>query len=94
MEFDLRRQEFTKFSRSLDKDNVNKLVHKSYPIRNICFDPRKKQLLILHDDTSLIVINKEKVSKHVIIFIRKIIECCTLNFGVKISATIKKKSSL
>lgn len=62
IEFDLRSKQFTKFSRNLPKTNVNKSMHKLYPIRNVSFDPSKQQLLILQDDTSLIVINKEKVS--------------------------------
>lgn len=62
MEYDINHRKFTAFSRNLDRMQLNKLPNKLFPVRNITFDPRMPNVIILHDDSSIIVINKDKVS--------------------------------
>lgn len=38
-------------------------MHKSFCIRNLIFDPRNENIVILHNDSTILIINKEKVSK-------------------------------
>lgn len=62
MEYSLERKKFTKFSRHLIKKNVSLWVNRNFPVRNIVFDPQSPHVSILHDDSSIVVMDKEKVS--------------------------------
>lgn len=52
----------TKFSKSLDRAYSKRWPNKSFPIRNITFDPRAGNVTILHDDSNIVVMDKNKVS--------------------------------
>ncbi|RZC36716.1 cirhin, partial [Asbolus verrucosus] len=60
IEFDLKKRELTKFSRSLTKNLPKQWTLRSSIIRSITFDPRVDHIIILHDDDSVIVIDKNK----------------------------------
>ena len=63
IEFDLSRRELTKFSRSLSKSPPKSLASRGSAIRSVAFDPRADRTILLQDDDSVIVIDKEKVSR-------------------------------
>ncbi|XP_015832958.1 U3 small nucleolar RNA-associated protein 4 homolog isoform X2 [Tribolium castaneum] len=63
IEYDMNRRELTKFSRSLAKNLPKQLTSRVSPIRNITFDSRVKDVIILHDDDSVLVVDKEKPTK-------------------------------
>lgn len=48
------------------------LPSKQFPIKNVTFDPRKQNVIILHDDANIIVIDKEKVSCFIYIVVTKV----------------------
>ncbi|KAJ3664081.1 hypothetical protein Zmor_008279 [Zophobas morio] len=60
IEFDLSRRELTKFSRSLSKSPPKSLASRGSAIRSVAFDPRADRTILLQDDDSVIVIDKEK----------------------------------
>ncbi|KAJ8927588.1 hypothetical protein NQ314_019933 [Rhamnusium bicolor] len=62
IEYDIKKKRFTPFSRYLETNVPVQWKSRSYPIRNITFDPRVDNIIILHDDSSIIIVNKEKVS--------------------------------
>lgn len=72
IEYSLESREVTKFSKNLDSMNLNKYLHKLAIIKNVTFDPKKPEVIILHDDSNIIVISKEKVSEIVVYFTNKI----------------------
>ncbi|XP_057664279.1 U3 small nucleolar RNA-associated protein 4 homolog [Diorhabda carinulata] len=55
IEYDLKKKEYTNFSNEFEKSDWKS---RPYPIRNITFDPRNKNNIILQDDSNIIVINK------------------------------------
>jgi U3 small nucleolar RNA-associated protein 4 len=62
IEFSLKEAQLTKFSRSLSKNLPKQLTTKYSTIRSVTFDPRVDHVIILHDDDSIIVIDKDKVT--------------------------------
>ncbi|KAG5898118.1 hypothetical protein JTB14_006330 [Gonioctena quinquepunctata] len=61
VEYDVKRRHFTQCSRQLEK---NEWKSRGYPIRNVTFDPRAEHIIILHDDSSIIILNKgQKTTK-------------------------------
>lgn len=57
VEYDVSKKHFTQFSRNLENSNWKS---RAYPIRNVTFDPRSEDVIILQDDSNIIVINKDK----------------------------------
>ncbi|XP_074029648.1 UTP4 small subunit processome component l(3)72Dn [Leptinotarsa decemlineata] len=57
IEYDIRKKQLTQFSRQ-----QNEVKSRGYPFRNITFDPRAEHIIILHDDSSITIINKQKNS--------------------------------
>lgn len=62
VEYDICKKMFTEFSNNLDKMQLDKRANKQFPIKNVTFDPRNPNIIILHDDSNIIRIDKEKVS--------------------------------
>lgn len=62
MEYNVRKRHFTQFSRQFENSEWKS---RSYPIRNITFDPRVENIIILHDDSSIIIVDKEKVGRKI-----------------------------
>ncbi|CAH1156149.1 unnamed protein product [Phaedon cochleariae] len=60
VEYDLKKRHFTNFSKQLENTD---LKSRMYPIRNITFDPRAENIILLHDDNSIIIFNKGKAQK-------------------------------
>ncbi|KAJ8946719.1 hypothetical protein NQ318_020813 [Aromia moschata] len=60
IEYDIKKRQYTEFSRHLEAHLPEQWKSRSYPIRNITFDPRVDHIIIFQDDSNIIVINKEK----------------------------------
>ncbi|XP_019876359.1 U3 small nucleolar RNA-associated protein 4 homolog [Aethina tumida] len=60
VEFDYKKRLFTQFSRELHTKPLKRWTTWSYPIRNITFDPKNDNIIILHDDTNIIILNKDQ----------------------------------
>ena len=50
------------FSRSLDQHHPKQWLSRNFPVINIAFDPRNTNIIILHDDNTICVVDKKKVS--------------------------------
>ncbi|XP_063237651.1 U3 small nucleolar RNA-associated protein 4 homolog isoform X1 [Bacillus rossius redtenbacheri] len=61
----LKTGKFTKFSKRLSKKVPVEWSSRTFPVTNVTFDPRNKNLIILHDDNLLCVINKDEESDEV-----------------------------
>ncbi|KAK4876596.1 hypothetical protein RN001_009102 [Aquatica leii] len=60
IEFDMSRKRLTRFSKSLHKKQMSIWPSKSYPVRNIIFDQKKGNVIILHDDSHIVVADPNK----------------------------------
>ncbi|CAG9769857.1 unnamed protein product [Ceutorhynchus assimilis] len=57
VEYDLAHKKFTDLSRKLE--NSNGWKSKTHPVRTISFDSRDKNVIFLHDDSNVVIINKD-----------------------------------
>uniref|UniRef100_A0A1B6CBI0 Anaphase-promoting complex subunit 4-like WD40 domain-containing protein n=2 Tax=Clastoptera arizonana TaxID=38151 RepID=A0A1B6CBI0_9HEMI len=60
VEYDLSKKRYTKFSRQLNENHPKQWLTRSFTVTNITFDPMKKDLIILNDDSTICIINKDK----------------------------------
>lgn len=60
MEYSLKKRKYTKFSKGLQDQLPKQWLSRSFPVQNITFDERNDNIIILHDDNTIFVINKEK----------------------------------
>ncbi|XP_018569516.1 U3 small nucleolar RNA-associated protein 4 homolog [Anoplophora glabripennis] len=60
VEYDIKKRAFSTFSRRLQKFFFTQWKLRTYPFRNITFDPRVDNIVILHDDGNIIIIDKDK----------------------------------
>ncbi|XP_031830992.1 UTP4 small subunit processome component l(3)72Dn isoform X1 [Nomia melanderi] len=58
VEYNLLQRQYTKFSNNLQNRLPKQWLARSFPITNIIFDPRNENIIILHDDSTVYVINK------------------------------------
>ncbi|KAI4471576.1 u3 small nucleolar rna-associated protein 4 [Holotrichia oblita] len=58
VEYSIQEKRFTIFSRTLDSKIVENYVNKRFPIRNITFDVKNKDIVLIHDDTNIVVVKK------------------------------------
>ncbi|KAF7270743.1 hypothetical protein GWI33_016325 [Rhynchophorus ferrugineus] len=63
IEYDIKNREFTSRSRNFNQNLPSNWKTRSNPIRNITFDPRKTNVILLSDDSNLTVISSEKESE-------------------------------
>ncbi|XP_076322457.1 U3 small nucleolar RNA-associated protein 4 homolog [Tachypleus tridentatus] len=66
VEYSLEKQEYTAWMRQLQKDRVSLRLSRYSPITEVSFDPNNKSLIILHDDSSVFLLDKScmLVEKH------------------------------
>ncbi|KAK5642373.1 hypothetical protein RI129_008540 [Pyrocoelia pectoralis] len=58
IEYDIECRKFTAFSLALEKQS--NWPSKSFPVRNIVFDSTKENIIILHDDSHIVIVDKDK----------------------------------
>lgn len=58
VEYSIPRRKYTEFSKSLQGRLPNQWLARSFPITNIAFDQNNENIIIMHDDTTVFVINK------------------------------------
>lgn len=61
IEYSLEQKKFTQFSRGLDEKHPRQWLNRSFPVINVTYDPRADHIVFLHDDSSICVIDKQKV---------------------------------
>ncbi|KAJ8982687.1 hypothetical protein NQ317_013159 [Molorchus minor] len=59
VEYDIKKRHFTDFSNNLGTIANKQWKSRSNPIRNITFDPRVNNIIVLHDDSNIIIIDKK-----------------------------------
>ncbi|XP_076322453.1 U3 small nucleolar RNA-associated protein 4 homolog isoform X2 [Tachypleus tridentatus] len=66
VEYSLEKQEYTAWMRQMQKDRVSLGLSRYSPITEVSFDPNNKSLIILHDDSSVFLLDKScmLVEKH------------------------------
>ncbi|KAF5306667.1 hypothetical protein FQR65_LT07222 [Abscondita terminalis] len=60
VEYNISRKRLTHFSKSMNKNHTNIWPSKSYPVRNIVFDSKKDNVVILHDDSYIVIADQNK----------------------------------
>lgn len=60
-EYDLETEKFTNFSKQLERSGSWK--SKTHSIRSIVFDSRNENAVLVHDDSNIIVITRDGVSR-------------------------------
>ncbi|CAH0547966.1 unnamed protein product [Brassicogethes aeneus] len=63
IEYNIKKKEFTPFSRFLQKNPPRHLTSRNYPIRNVSFDTKNENVIILNDDSVINIIKKDDVMK-------------------------------
>ncbi|KAB0796828.1 hypothetical protein PPYR_10889 [Photinus pyralis] len=58
VEYNIKRRRFTSFSLALEKQSI--WPSKSFPVRNIAFDSRRQNIIILHDDSHIVIADQDK----------------------------------
>ena len=58
VEYNILQLQFTKFSNSLQSRLPKQWLARPFPITNIIFDPRNENIIIMHDDSTVYVIDK------------------------------------
>ncbi|XP_076637416.1 UTP4 small subunit processome component l(3)72Dn [Colletes latitarsis] len=58
IEYNILQRQYTKFSNNLQSRLPKQWLARSFPITNIIFDPRNENIIIMHDDSTVYVINK------------------------------------
>ncbi|XP_053978260.1 U3 small nucleolar RNA-associated protein 4 homolog isoform X2 [Hylaeus volcanicus] len=58
VEYNILQRQYTKFSNNLQSRLPKQWLARSFPITNIIFDPRNENIIIMHDDSTVYVINK------------------------------------
>lgn len=58
VEYDISRRRYTNFSNDLQSRLPKQWLARPFPITNIIFDPRNKNIIIMQDDTNMYVIDK------------------------------------
>ena len=58
VEYNILQRQYTKFSNNLQSRLPKQWLARSFPITNIIFDPRNDDIIIMHDDSTVYVINK------------------------------------
>ncbi|XP_015116456.1 U3 small nucleolar RNA-associated protein 4 homolog [Diachasma alloeum] len=62
VEYNLSRRQYTEFSNNLQTRIPNHWLTRSFPIVNITFNPNDQNVIILHDDTTVYVVQKNRFS--------------------------------
>ncbi|KAG8285601.1 U3 small nucleolar RNA-associated protein 4 [Homalodisca vitripennis] len=60
VEFALDKRKYTKFSRKLSGSHPKQWLARSFPVSNIVFDPSNSNVILMHDDSNICVIDKFK----------------------------------
>lgn len=58
IEYSIPRRKYTEFSKNLQGRLPTQWLARSFPITNISFDENNENIIIVHDDTTVFVINK------------------------------------
>lgn len=61
MEYSLCGRKYTAFSRGLESHHPVQWLSRSFAVNNVIFDPNNEEIIILQDDNTIWVINKNKV---------------------------------
>ena len=61
VEYEVARRRYTPFSKKLSENLPTQWLNRSSAVRHITFDPRHPDVIILHDDSLICTINKNKV---------------------------------
>ena len=59
IEYNIPTRKFTEFSKNLQSCLPLQWLSRPFPITNIIFDPNNENVIIMHDDTSVFVLNKK-----------------------------------
>ncbi|KAI4486585.1 hypothetical protein M0804_005955 [Polistes exclamans] len=62
VEYNLIKKQYTQFSNNLQSRIPKQWLARPFPIINICFDPYNENIIIMHDDSNVYIINKENES--------------------------------
>lgn len=62
VEYALDKRKYTKFSRNLSENHPKQWLSRGFPVINVTFDPLNSNVIIMHDDSTICVIDKKKVS--------------------------------
>ncbi|CAL7943400.1 unnamed protein product [Xylocopa violacea] len=58
VEYNILQRQYTKFSNNLQSRLPKQWLARSFPITNIIFDPRNENIIVMHDDSNVYVIDK------------------------------------
>lgn len=59
IEYNILQKQYTQFSNYLQSRHPKQWLARPFPITNIIFDPRNENIIIMHDDSTVYVINKK-----------------------------------
>ncbi|XP_012274555.1 U3 small nucleolar RNA-associated protein 4 homolog isoform X2 [Orussus abietinus] len=60
LEYNIPKRQFTEFSNNLESRLPHQWLARPFPVTNVTFDPNNENVIILHDDTTVYVIDKNK----------------------------------
>lgn len=60
VEYSLTKRKFTDFSTVLNVQPPRQWLSRSFPVMNVTFDPQESEILMLHDDASICIVDKRK----------------------------------
>lgn len=61
IEYSINHRKYTPFSNAIHDHLPTQWLHRSYPVHSITFDSRNNDIIVLGDDSTIMVINKKKV---------------------------------
>lgn len=62
MEYCLNTRKYTDFSKNLQQLKPKKYLSKYVPVVDVTFDRKDDDIMLIHDDTTVLAINKDNVS--------------------------------
>ncbi|XP_024085750.1 U3 small nucleolar RNA-associated protein 4 homolog isoform X2 [Cimex lectularius] len=60
VEYSLHKKKYTGFSRKLQDQHPKQWLSRNFPVHSIAFDPKNKDIIMLNDDSTILIINKQK----------------------------------
>ncbi|XP_034249817.1 U3 small nucleolar RNA-associated protein 4 homolog [Thrips palmi] len=64
VEYSIQDKKLTDFSRKLQHKLPNEWMARPFPVLNVCYDPRDSNKIIMHDDSTICVLDKLKKMAH------------------------------
>lgn len=60
LEYNIPRRQYTEFSNNLQSRLPLQWLARPFPITNVLFDPNDENIILMHDDSTIYIINKNK----------------------------------